>query len=240
LYKLTETINDLLSRIEASMARQKQFTSDASHEMRTPLAAIRGTLEVLIRKQREPEVYTEKISGIIQQVDRLDALLEQLLHLARIESGASILKNETLALHPIISAQAEKWKESAALKKIQILVDISETAQVRGDRLYLELILDNLVNNAIKYGKEDGHVFLEWNASLRSLTVRDDGHGISADHLPNVFNRFYRADESRSSAVKGNGLGLSIVKKLADMQAITLVAESVEGEGSTFTLRFPA
>jgi signal transduction histidine kinase len=239
LYKLTGTINDLLTRIESSMLQQKQFTSDASHEIRTPLSAIRGTLEVLIRKPREPQVYEEKIAGIIQQVDRLDHLLEQLLQLARVESGVAIAKSETIMLRKVIDAMWDKWNEAAAVKNIKLHVDVDDDTAVTADRLYLELMLDNLVINALKYGREEGNVFIHWKEDQKTLTVRDDGHGISAEHLPNLFNRFYRADEARSSAVKGTGLGLAIVKKLADLQHIALHAESIPSEGSTFTLRFP-
>ncbi|WP_373550019.1 ATP-binding protein [Haliscomenobacter sp.] len=239
LYDLTKTINELLARIEASMLQQKQFTSDASHEIRTPLTAIRGTLEVLIRKQREPKVYEEKITSIIQQVDRLNNLLEQLLQLARIESGAVAAKKETLFLSSIIHALHLKWREALAGRAMAFHVDVAKEATVTADKLFIELILDNLVSNAIKYGKEYGNIFIVWNEDLKTLSVKDDGIGILAQNLPNLFDRFYRADESRSSVIKGNGLGLSIVKKLCDLQSIKMFVESQPNEGSTFTLNFP-
>ena len=239
LYDLTKTINELLARIETSLLRQKQFTSDASHEIRTPLAAIRGTLEVLLRRQREPVIYEEKITDVILQVDRLNVLLDQLLQLARIESSSVIANRESIDLSLIISTSIEKWKEMATAKAIIVNLEFTGDAIVTADKLYMELILDNLLTNAIKYGKENGSVYLIWNNVLKTLSVKDDGIGISAEDLPNIFNRFYRADESRSSAVKGNGLGLSIAKKLADLQFIALSAESQPGIGSTFTLQFP-
>jgi signal transduction histidine kinase len=238
LYELTKTINELLARIEASMLQQKQFTSDASHEIRTPLSAIRGTLEVLIRRKREPNTYEEKIADVIDQVDRIDLLLEQLLQLARIETGFALAKNETINLLQICSELIKKWELMASGEKIKLHLNISEDAAIAGDRLYMELILDNLLSNAIKYGKANGNVFVQWNNNARTLTFKDDGIGISAENLPNIFNRFYRADESRSSLVKGNGLGLSIVKKLADLQQIKLSAHSKPGEGSSFILQF--
>lgn len=239
LFELTQTINELLARIEVSMIQQKQFTSDASHEIRTPLSAIRGTLEVLIRKQREPHVYEDKIAGTIKEVDRLDALLDQLLQLARIDAGIAA-RNETVCLAELVLLSGEKWERQAAEKGINLQLTIPEDVLVIGDRLYLELILDNLLNNAIKYGKPQGHVFLNWDKTSRVLSVKDDGIGIPEKDLPHIFNRFYRADESRSSAVKGNGLGLSIVKKLADLQHIVLNVESELGKGTTFMLQFPS
>ncbi|MFY9152188.1 MAG: ATP-binding protein [Prolixibacteraceae bacterium] len=238
LYELTQTINELLARIEVSLIQQKQFTSDASHEIRTPLSAIRGTLEVLVRKQREPKIYEEKISGIIKEVDRLDTLLEQLLQLARVESNKAVARNESIRLAPMVAVAARKWLLLAESKKIVINMNVPENISVTADPIYMELILDNLLVNAVKYGNENGNVFVNWNTDTKTLTIQDDGIGISKEHLPNIFNRFYRADESRSSIIQGNGLGLSIVKRLTDLQGIELTAESNPGEGSTFSLRF--
>lgn len=238
LYELTETINELFARIEKSMAQQKQFTSDASHEIRTPLSAIRGTLEVLIRRQREPAFYEAKIKDTIHLVDRLDILLEQLLHLARIDSYTAIAKKESIKLFELCASVLKKWKQIAAEKNIYITMQISADVIVVADQFYLELILDNLLSNAIKYGKENGNVHLIWDVTSKCLSIRDDGIGISDEHLPYIFNRFYRAEESRSSVIMGNGLGLSIVQKLADLQQIKLSVQSKIGLGSTFNLYF--
>jgi len=239
LFDLTKTINELLARIEASLQQQKQFTSDASHEIRTPLSAIRGTLEVLIRKQRDPKLYEEKITGVIGQVDRLDALLDQLLQLARIESGTNNVRKEAINISDVLLALNERWTEAANLCEISIHLQITNQAIVTGDILFLELILDNLLSNAIKYGKENGNVFISWDEATKSLSVTDDGQGIPENDLPHIFDRFYRVDESRSSEVKGNGLGLSIVKELAGIQQIMLTVNSQPGTGSTFRLQFP-
>jgi len=239
LFDLTKTINELLARIETGLQQQKQFTSDASHEIRTPLSAIRGTLEVLIRKQRDPQLYEEKIASVIVQVDRLDALLNQLLQLARIESGKNNVRKETINLSQVLQALNERWTEAANLYKIRIHVQITDQAIVTSDKLFLELILDNLVSNAIKYGKENGNVFISWDETAKTLSVKDDGEGISEADLPHIFNRFYRVDESRSSDIKGNGLGLSIVKELSEIQHIGITINSQPGTGSTFTLQFP-
>ncbi|MDO9275573.1 MAG: ATP-binding protein [Lutibacter sp.] len=238
LYKLTSTINELLARIEKSMLQQKQFTSDASHEIRTPLSAIRGTLEVLIRKHREPKVYEEKINDIITQVDRLDILLDQLLQITRIESGGTFGKKEIIQLGPLMASLNTKWSQIASSKKIKLHFQIPQDVEILGDKFFLELILENLVINAIKYGKDNGNIFISWDSALKTLSVKDDGIGIAAGHLPHIFNSFYRTDESRSSTIKGNGLGLSIVKKLADFQHILLSVTSELGIGSNFTLQF--
>ncbi len=239
LYELTKTINELLQRIEISLIQQKQFTSDASHEIRTPLAAIRGTLEVLIRKAREPQAYEEKINTILHQVDRLDALLEQLLQLARLESGTVYSITEKIDLKQLIQNLQIKWQQLAAEKEISIQSNISTTPLVKGDKFLVELILDNSVSNAIKYGKTKGNVFLTWTESISTLQIIDDGIGIAEHHLPYIFNRFYRTDESRSSIIKGHGLGLSIMKKLAEVQNIKISVQSEVGLGTTFSFQFP-
>lgn len=239
LFELTKTINELLARIEAVLQKQKQFTSDASHEIRTPLSAIRGTLEVLIRKQRDPKLYEDKITSVIGQVDRLDALLDQLLQLARIESGTNNVKKETINLSQTLLTLKERWAEASKLCEINIQLHITKNAVVTGDKLFLELILDNLVSNAIKYGKKNGNIFISWDEASKTLSVKDDGQGISEADLPHIFDRFYRVDESRSSEVEGNGLGLSIVKELAEIQQIVISVDSHPGTGSTFSLKFP-
>lgn len=238
LYMLTQTVNDLLSRIEKSLIQQKQFTADASHEIRTPLSAIRGTLEVLIRKERDQQTYENKICIIIKQVDSLDALLEQLLQLARLDSSSTPTNKETFKLTTLISSMYKNWEQQASEKKINLQLIIPKETKVYADKFYLEIILDNLVNNAIKYGKNRGHVSVSWDEQMQTLAIQDDGIGIPKEQLANIFDRFYRIDEARNSLIKGNGLGLSIVKKLSDLLQIELMVESELGIGTTFTLIF--
>lgn len=238
LYELTQTINDLLERIEKSMLQQKQFTSDASHEIRTPLSAIRGTLEVLIRRKRTPEIYEQKISETIEMVDRLDILLEQLLQLARIDSGKTNARTEPIRLHSVISNVLQKWEAQASVKNISVYTRLPEDLVVQGDKFFLEVMIGNLVDNAIKYGKENGRILIGWDHKIQTLSIEDNGIGISSTQLPHIFNRFYQADESRNSAVKGSGLGLSIVQKLARLQNLSIEVSSIEGEGTTFFIHF--
>lgn len=238
LYMLTQTANDLLSRIERSMIQQKQFTSDASHEIRTPLSAIRGTLEVLIRKERDTKTYEDKIRLIIKQVDNLDELLEQLLQLARLDSSSTPTNKENVKLTSLISSRYIIWEQQASEKKINLQLIIPKETNVCADKFYLEIILDNLLSNAIKYGKNRGLVTVTWEEQTQSLAIQDDGVGIPDEQLSHIFDRFYRIDEARNSLIKGNGLGLSIVKKLCDLQNITLTVESDLGTGSIFTLHF--
>ena len=229
IYRLATTINELLQRVNNGMQREKQFTADASHEIRTPLTAIRGTLEVLIRKQREPAQYEEKISRVIREVDRLNGMLDQLLQLARLENNNIPIKRTTVDLDKQFRTLAEKWQYHLSEKKMELRLHLPPGAVIQTDPALLLIILDNLVGNAIKYGHSGGQIECLWQPENASLIIRDNGPGIPAEQLPYVFDRFYRADEARSSAVPGAGLGLSIAKKLADLLGIELKVSSRAG-----------
>lgn len=237
IYKLATTFNDLLNRIENSIEQQKQFTADASHEMRTPLTIIKGTLEVLLRKERTPEQYEKKINEVITQTDRLSYLFDQLLQLARAESNNTIIKKEKIILKEKIDHLINGG--DLLLNKNQIKYNIPSNCVVFADAALLDRILENIISNAIKYNTPNGNITFEWNEKSNSLLIKDEGIGISKDQQPYLFNRFYRADNSRSSETKGNGLGLSIVKKLCELQHIKISVESAENKGTSFTLQFP-
>lgn len=237
IYKLATTFNDLLNRIENSIEQQKQFTADASHEMRTPLTIIKGTLEVLLRKERTPEQYEKKINEVITQTDRLSYLFDQLLQLARAESNNTIIKKEKIILKEKIEHLINGG--DLLLNKNQIKYNIPSNCVVFADAALLDRILENIISNAIKYNTPNGNITFEWNEKSNSLLIKDEGIGISKDQQPYLFNRFYRADNSRSSEIKGNGLGLSIVKKLCELQHIKISVESAENKGTSFTLQFP-
>ncbi len=229
IYQLATTINELLQRVESGIQREKQFTADASHEIRTPLTAIRGTLEVLVRKKREPAQYEEKISRVINEVDRLNAMLDQLLQLARLENNRIQVNKTPVALNDFFSALAEKWQARLKEKNMTLNLHIPRASILHTDATLLSIILDNLIGNAIKYGHSGGQIDCTWQAENNSLIFRDNGPGIPAEHLPHVFDRFYRADDARSAAVPGAGLGLSIAKKLADLLGIELKVSSRAG-----------
>lgn len=236
--QLAKAINDLLQRIENSFNREKQFTSDASHELRTPLTAIRGTLEILIRKPRESAHYEEKISQVIREVDKMQLLLDRLLQLARLESGAISLEKEPVSLAAVFQVLKTRKQAELDARRMKLHLDIPPGAEVMADRTFLEIMLGNLLGNSLKYGSEKGNIHCTWDETARSLTIADDGPGIPAEHLPHLFNRLYRADASRSSQVPGSGLGLSIVQKIAKLEHVAISVKSEEGKGTAFVLKF--
>lgn len=236
IHQLALTINELLERIERGVQREKQFTADASHEMRTPLTAIRGILEVLIRKKRTPEQYEEKIGSVIQEVDRLHAMSEQLLAVARMESDTIHVQKKALVLHPFFESLTQKWQARLQEKNMTLRVDIPVWASIHTDSTLLRVMVDNLLDNSLKYGHPGGQITCKWLEEEHCLRISDDGPGIAPENLPHLFERFYRADEARSTQIPGAGLGLSVVKKLADLLHIEL---SVTNEqGAVFSLHF--
>lgn len=239
IFKLATTINDLLARIESSLKREKQITADISHELRTPLAGIRGTLEVLLRKERTPEQYSQKIEQVLHETDRMNRLLEQLLQLSRMESGNVQANKEPVDLNRFFNNFQEKWQPMFAEKSMVVSRNIPPDTVVAADAGLLELIAGNLCSNALKYGPEGGKISLNWQTATQTLAIQDNGPGIEAEHLPHIFDRFYRTDASRNAKIPGTGLGLSIAKKMADLQGIGLSVESTVGRGTTFLLRFP-
>ena len=238
IHQLGTTINALLGRIEMSLIREKQITADISHELRTPITSIRGTLEVLIRKTRDPMQYEDKIRHVIGEVDMLNKIIDQLLQLSRLDAGNLPVAKTTFPLINVINTITDRLQHRLSEKHMTMQITFSETVTINADQGFLEIMLENLISNAFKYGREGQLIAFAWDKNQHTLYVSDNGHGIPREHLPYLFNRFYRTDASRSSQVQGNGLGLSIVKKLADLQQITIDVTSNTGTGTTFSLHF--
>jgi signal transduction histidine kinase len=238
IYQLTATINALLERIETGRNREKQITSDISHELRTPLTSIKGTLEVLIRKIREPHQYQEKIRHVIREVDAMNQTIEQLLYMARLDSGNLLIVKKPVSLYALMVSLKNKWNLQLQDKQMTLQLDIPKDTIVEVDSGLLEIILGNLISNAVKYGHHQGQLLCRWDAGTGSLSVDDDGPGIPEEHLSHIFERFYRVEVPGTASVQSTGLGLYIVKKLADIQDISVRAESRMNEGTQFHLYF--
>ena len=241
LYRLSATINSLFDRMQDAFQREKQFTADASHELKTPLAIIKGTLEVLVRKPREKEHYEARIQFCLTELNRMASLIDQLLMLARYESNRINPRIEQVNLSQVLESVTARMEPVALEKKIQFKVTNSESAQVAADPAMLEMILENILSNAIKYSPAESAITISIERKSSSLTcsITDQGIGIPEEKLNAVFERFYRVDESRNSCTGGFGLGLSIVKKLADLQQIKVSVKRGENMGTTFTVTFP-
>ncbi len=241
LYRLSATMNALLDRLEDAFMREKNFTADASHELKTPIAVLKGTLEVLIRKPREREQYETKIQFCLTELNRMGRMIDQLLLLARYESIKIKPHIETIALSRHLDTVIDRVRPAALTKDISLTVDHAENAMVAADPGMLDMILENILSNAIKYSPSGSLIAIVTERTTNAIVCRisDQGIGIPQEKLQAVFDRFYRVDESRNSSTGGLGLGLSIVKKLADLQQIKISLESKEKSGTSFSLTFP-
>lgn len=240
LYTLSETINGLLNRIEDAIEREKKFTSDASHELRTPLTVIKGTLEVLIRKPRDSKEYKEKINFCINEVDRLNILVDQLLLLARFENQKKNLLSESVYLNALIldvlTLNANKIKS----KNIVIKFDAQQDFYINSDNYLVLTILRNIISNAIKYTNNNGEVsILLLNENQKIICkISDNGIGIEKEDMEAIFNPFFRSKASEHPEIKGIGLGLSIVKRLSELLNISFKIDSIIGQGTIVILSF--
>lgn len=240
LYVLSKTINDLLDRIENAVEREKQFTSDASHELRTPLTVLKGTLEVLIRKPRTQLEYEEKINYSISEVNRLNNLVDQLLLLARFENQKQSLKIEKVYLNALILDTLTMYSAKINTKKISVKHNFSKDYFIESDNYLVAIIISNVISNALKYSSENGEISIvlseENNKTICSIS--DNGIGIAQEDLDKIFSPFYRSNPTGHPEIKGSGLGLSIVKRIAQLLHVEFEIHSEINKGTTVVLSF--
>ena len=242
LHTLATAINGLLQRIERAVEREKQFTADASHELRTPLAVLKGTLEVLIRKPRTSAEYVENITLSIREINRLTHLVDQLLLLARFENDTKNLNQQELSVLSSVHDVLHRQRNEVNARQIRVDVDDAGTTALTSDPYLVDLILDNVLANAVKYSPAGSliTVGLYQGADGLCCTITDQGIGIRPDDLERIFNPLFRSDALAHKEIGGTGLGLSIVAKACALLNIRLDVQSELGQGSTFALHFPA
>jgi two-component system phosphate regulon sensor histidine kinase PhoR len=223
---------------------RREFVANVSHELRTPLSILRGYIEVLLD---EPETPREELARILSIMERhskrLQRLVDDLLSLAQLESSQATLDLSVVRLDELFNNLIRDWKEKLVAKNLKVLVDLTpETLTLHADGTRLEEVLYNLLDNAVKFSRENGQIHL--GATRRGpdlvLSVADNGVGIGKEHLPRIFERFYRADKARSRELGGTGLGLAIVKHIAQLHGGRVEAESEVGKGTTIRVVLPA
>jgi len=221
---LGETLNAMLDRLETSFRRIAQFTADASHELRSPVALMRTTAEVALRKTRSEAEYREALQQVLNESERVTRLIEDLLLLARSDAATDVLEKRPLDL-------AEPLRAAVA-RVDRVRLTIESPAIVEANGAALQQLFAILLDNAVKYSDD------EVSVSLRGaiVEIRDRGIGISPADLPHIFERFYRADKARSHG--GSGLGLAIAHRIAEIHGATIDVASTPGAGTTFTVRF--
>lgn len=239
--QLADTFNHMFARLESSFEKERQFTSDASHELRTPVSVILSQAEYALLPDSEPEEQREGLEVIRRQAERMSALLSQLLLLARADNGRAQFAKEVFDVSVLALDMAEEMRVRAGQHQIELITDVQPGLLLYGDKGSLMGVFRNLLENAIQYGKEGGWVTLTVfrDQGMIICQVEDNGIGIAPEHLEKIWNRFYRVDTVRGSEHGNSGLGLPIVKWSVEQHNGTIEVESKQGEGSCFTVRLP-
>ncbi len=241
LDRLAETMNRMLDRIERHVDQIQQFTADASHELRSPLAALRGNAEVALTRNRSAEELRRVLENSIEHYDRLLRIAEDLLLLAKADAGHQILRKEGMRLGRAVRSVADLYEPLACDRGIELVLGDCQEIQIEGDGARLRQLVGNLLDNAIKNTNAKGRITVSltpMNGNAR-LEIRDTGRGIPADHLSRVFDRFYRVDRARSAQHGGAGLGLSICRMIAECHGGSIDISSAPGKGTSVVVTLP-
>lgn len=241
LDEVATAFNDTLVRLEAAVGEMRQFSAALAHELRTPLAALRGEIELSLLQRRWPPEQQSALTSQIEEIDKLTRLIHQLLTLARADAGDIPVARQTVDLVAVAAAVTEHLEPVAQSRDLQLRFEAREPVSVAGDGGWLERLLLNLLDNAMKFTPKGGSVSLSISreGDRAGIEVRDTGIGMPADVVPHIFERFYRADTARSSAREGAGLGLSLVRWIVDRHQGRIQVASHPGKGSTFTIWLP-
>lgn len=240
--RLVSTFNGMIVRLRQSFDQVRQFSLDSSHELRTPLTILRGEIELALRKPKDNEEYRRVLASILEEVIRLSAIIENLFMLSKADSGQDEIHFKDEIHLDELMAEIYEDSEMLALKKnISVKYSPGVKLSISGDRVRLRQLMLNLVDNAIKYTHENGHVYLslDKDGNFARITVRDTGIGIPAEDHARIFDRFYRVDKARSRELGGSGLGLSIAKWVAEIHKGRIEVESETGTGSIFSVYLP-
>jgi heavy metal sensor kinase len=242
LRRLTQTLNAMLERIEHSFNKITQFTADASHDLRTPVAIIRTAAEITLRRPRTPVEYREALFKILDTSVETSELLENLLTLARADAGALRMEMRPVDLGARLRRAQERAAFLSADKHVDVTLEVpSIPVWVQGDAIAIDRLLLILLDNAVKYTPSGGHceIALSRNDGQAQISVRDSGIGIAEADLQNIFDRFYRADRVRSKRTGGAGLGLAIARWITELHGGIIAVESTPGAGSIFRVSLP-
>ncbi len=245
---VTQVLNEMLERLQAAfdaqqalINSQRRFVADASHELRSPLSNLRGTVEVALRRPRTPEDYRETLQVSLAEIERLSRLVTALLTLSRADAGGQTRPFEACDVGEIAARSVAAHTARAEENQVRLSLDCAENIGVMGDADRLREVIDNLLDNALRYAPQSSHVavVVARDAENCRLIVEDCGPGLGADEVERVFDRFYRADSSRDRKSGGMGLGLAIVKAIVQSHGGSVSARNRDAGGASFVVRLP-
>ncbi len=241
LDRLASTLNNMLERIEHHITQVRQFTADASHELRSPLAALRGNAEVALSRPRTTDELRQVLEESIEHYDRLSQIAEDLLLLARVDAGHEVARRELVRLDDAVASVVDLYTPLAQDRSIDLVLEDHEETSLQGDGARLRQLVGNLLDNAIKFSNASGRIGVSVTNGdgVARVTIADTGEGIAAEHLPHVFDRFYRADRARSTKNGGAGLGLPICRAIAEAHGGNIDVKSAPGDGTIVTVTMP-
>jgi two-component system, OmpR family, sensor kinase len=246
--RMTALLNEMLERLHGSVEANRRFASDASHELRSPLTAMLGEIDVTLKRPREADDYRESLSIVREQIQSLAHMTEQLMILVRAQEG-HVPPAAEIELEPLVREVASALAAAAVERDVRIVIEPMHRAVVYADRLLLARVVDNLIRNAVQYNRVGGTVTVtadvdeesagDWASAVTVLRVTDTGLGIPAADRNRVFERFYRTDRSRSRRTGGAGLGLSIASEVVRLFGGTIRIADSTSEGTTIEVRLP-
>ena len=256
--RLIETFNEMISRLDQSFRQMKQFSSDASHELKTPLTILKGEVEVMLRKERSSQEYQQTLKSNLEEINRMSQIVEDLLLLSKADTGEIRLNKEDINLTEILTDVAAQMDLLAKSKRLHLSTsNHQQSIYIFADALRIRALLINLIENGIKYTEEGGSIHItlqeEYPAPVRNqsdrlegerekfvrIIVSDTGIGIAKEDQEKIFNRFFRVDKARSREQGGSGLGLSICKWIVEAHQGEIKVESEFGKGSSFIVKLP-
>ena len=244
IYQLAQTFDQMLETVEKSLVREQQFTSDVAHELRTPLSTMTLLCETIQNHKELDESTKEELALLHRKITSLSRMISQLLLLSRADQGRAHIESEKIDISELALITCEETRETALTKHISVDMHIEPDLFVLGDETLLIRFFMNLLNNAVSYGREHGHILVKLSRSEQNPAqiegfIKDDGIGISEQNLPHIWERFYQADTSRTDR-DSSGLGLSMVDWIVKVHHGTIRVESELGKGTTFFFTFPA
>ncbi|AET68208.1 signal transduction histidine kinase [Desulfosporosinus orientis DSM 765] len=246
LNHLVEVLNAMLKRLETAFLTQARFVNDAAHDLRTPLSALRSELEITLRQTRSENEYIQALKGCLTETEYMGSLTENLLALAKFDSGLQMEIEKAIPLGPLLERVNSEFRELAEQNQITLIMDFEKNLRVDCDQLAIERLLRNLLDNGIRYTPAGGLVelVLRDKSDLKGcggaeITIRDTGIGIGSQDLPHIFERFYRSDGARRRDGGGSGLGLSICRSIVLNHGGAIHIQSERGKGTCVAIWLP-